>query len=243
MIRHELDHLQRAVIARHSGRQRDLERLRPRERRRVEQRPVREHRKHGRIHDRRAAAGRRTGRHDGLCRELAAVVDGQRDAVVPRVKDRLVDRDRDGLPRLIRGDLARAGAARTIAARRHLLWVTEHALRERGRRLIEDEVRRSIMRGYRGDPHERRRAQPPPSIASSQVVHRRRSPRTPPRARCPRRKWAPPTIARRATTRTPRTSGRCCLTRARRETASPPGGSAALRAAQARLRRTYARSP
>jgi hypothetical protein len=61
VVRHELDDLERAVIAREIVGQRDLDGLRPAEGRVVKELAVGEHGKDGRIHDRRLATRRRPG--------------------------------------------------------------------------------------------------------------------------------------------------------------------------------------
>ena len=115
VARHELLNLQRAVRAGHVGRQRDRERLRPAERRPCATSiPSASTGNTGGLWiDRRAARIGPHDRHRRIRRQPALARRRQHDAVVAGMRDRLVDRDRDGVAGRERRDRAGFGDARS----------------------------------------------------------------------------------------------------------------------------------
>jgi hypothetical protein len=184
VIAHPLHDLERAVIARHALGQRDLHLLHARQRRRVRDQAVREHREHGRIHDRNApavGAGVRGDRRHR--RQLAAVRRGERHAEVARVVDGLAEADRDRLTRLVRGDRAGRAARPFVSARRGLLRIAQRSLFDPVLRLLEEEVRGRERRSRRDE--EASGHTPGDSAGGARghrraVSHARRPNRTPP---------------------------------------------------------------
>src|SRR5262249_13873598 len=86
-------------------------------------------------------------RYHGLWRKLAAIIHGQRDAVVTRMHDHFVDRYLDGLTGTKRRDLTGRSATALVAARSELLGKSERVLRHPRVRRHQDEVRaRNIQR-------------------------------------------------------------------------------------------------
>ncbi len=147
MIGHELQDLQRAMVALHVLGERDGDALGAVERLLMLEDAVRQDREDRVGIDRGAAAIGGPRRHHRLHRDVAGAVDAERDPVMTRVEDGLVDGDGDFLASLISGDLSAGRRSPIIAAGRRLLGVAEAVLLQRGGGLRQDEM--GVRRGGR----------------------------------------------------------------------------------------------
>src|SRR5207249_11688184 len=127
---HELQNLERALGAGYVGRKRDRKGVRRRKWLRVRKHVVGQDTERRRMLDGRAGtrvAGRR--RHHWFRGKLAPVVDGQRDTVMARMSDDLIDGHRDRLALVKRRHLAGRRPTAFVTAGSELLGKSEAVLR------------------------------------------------------------------------------------------------------------------